>query len=58
MIANTGQVLDTPAADQHHRVLLKIVPDSRNIGGHLDPVVKRTLATLRKAELGFLGVEV
>jgi hypothetical protein len=36
MITDTRQILDTPAPDQHHRVLLKVMPDSRDIGRHFN----------------------
>src|SRR5205807_9635356 len=35
VIADTRQVLDAAAADQHHRVLLEVVPDARDVGGDL-----------------------
>src|ERR1035437_3287215 len=35
VVANAGEVLDAAAPDQHHRVLLKVVPDPRDAGGHL-----------------------
>jgi len=37
-------------------VLLQIVPDARYIGRDLEALVRRTLATFRRAEFGFLGV--
>src|SRR3989338_7383357 len=35
VIADAGQILHAPAAHQHDRVLLEIVPLSWNVGGHL-----------------------
>src|SRR5580658_6847196 len=36
LVAHTGQVTDTAAADQHDRVLLQVVPDARDVGSDLD----------------------
>src|SRR5215813_10049325 len=38
VIANARQVLHAPAADHHDRVLLQVVPDSRDVRGHLEPI--------------------
>src|ERR1051325_5932642 len=60
VIANAGQVLDTTPADQHHRVLLKVVPLARDIGRHLHPVGEphaRDLAQRRVRLLGRGGVD-
>ena len=38
VITHAGQILDAAAADQNHRVLLQVVPDAGNVGGHLDAV--------------------
>src|SRR5262249_55382283 len=38
VIADARQVLDAAAADQHQRVLLEVVADARDVGGHLDAV--------------------
>src|SRR5215475_393437 len=38
VIANSRQVLHAPAAHQHDRVLLQVVPDARDVRGNLDPV--------------------
>src|SRR5829696_1260903 len=38
VVANTGEVLDAAATDEDQRVLLQVVADARDIGGHLDPV--------------------
>src|SRR5436305_14081689 len=35
VVADTGEVFDASAADEDHRVLLQVVPDARNVGGHL-----------------------
>ena len=38
VIADTGKVLHTAAANKHNRVLLQIVPDARDVGCYLHPV--------------------
>src|SRR4029078_5637626 len=38
VIAHTGQILDTAAADEHQRVLLQVMADARDVGGHLDAI--------------------
>ena len=38
VIANAREVLDAASADQHHRVLLQVVPFTRDVGGDLHPV--------------------
>src|SRR5438552_18555435 len=35
VVADTGAVFDAAAADQDHRVLLQVVTDARDVGGHL-----------------------
>src|SRR5438309_1415157 len=36
LVADAGQVLHAAAAHEHHRVLLQVVADARDVGGHLD----------------------
>src|SRR6476660_3771646 len=36
LVANTGEVLHTTAADEHDRVLLEVVADTRDVSGDLD----------------------
>src|SRR4051794_26276650 len=36
LVANTGKVLHPAAADEHDRVLLEVVTDTRDVGGGLD----------------------
>ena len=38
MIAHARQVLHAAAADEHQRVLLEVVTDTRDVGRHLDLV--------------------
>src|SRR2546426_12785421 len=35
VVADTGEVFDAATADQDHRVLLQVVTDARDVGGHL-----------------------
>src|SRR6476620_4340831 len=36
LVAHAREVLHTAAAHEHHRVLLQVVADARDVGGHLD----------------------
>src|SRR3954464_7651563 len=36
LVADAGQVLHAAAAHEHHRVLLQVVADARDVGGDLD----------------------
>src|SRR5690606_39699552 len=38
VIAHTGQILHTPTADQHNRVLLQVVPLATNVADDLEAV--------------------
>src|SRR5579883_1917213 len=38
VVADAGQILDAPTADQHDRVLLQVVADAGNIGRDLNAV--------------------
>src|SRR6185437_8768879 len=38
VVADAGQVLDATAADEDDRVLLQVVSDAGDVGGHLDAV--------------------
>src|SRR6266496_2062104 len=38
VIAHARQILDAAAADEHQRVLLEVVADTRNVGGDLDAI--------------------
>jgi hypothetical protein len=48
VVSDAGEILDAATADEDDGVLLEIVADAWD--------VRRTRATLRRAELGFLGV--
>ena len=58
VVAHARQVLHAAAADQHHRVLLQVVAFAGDVADDFEPLVRRTLATLRSAEFGFFGVVV
>src|SRR3954468_3645849 len=36
LVAHAREVLHPAAAHEHHRVLLQVVADARDVGGHLD----------------------
>src|ERR1700683_3994352 len=36
LVTNAGQVSHPAAAHEHDRVLLEVVPDTRNVSGHFD----------------------
>src|SRR3712207_779713 len=36
LVTHTREVLHAAAAHEHHRVLLQVVADARDVGGHLD----------------------
>src|ERR671916_2154225 len=36
LVAHAREVLHAAAAHEHHRVLLQVVADTRDVGGHLD----------------------
>src|SRR3989441_7963412 len=38
VVPNPGEVLDAAAPDHHDRVLLEVVADARDVGGHLEAV--------------------
>src|SRR5207253_2733429 len=38
VVTDAGQILDAAAADQHDRVLLQVVADAGDVGGHLEAV--------------------
>src|SRR4030065_1248692 len=55
VVAHAGQVLRAAAADQHHRVLLQVVPDAGDVGGHLDAVDQAHPGHLAQRGVGLLG---
>ena len=60
VVANARQVLHAAAADEHHRVLLQVVADARDVGRDLDAVGEpdaRDLAERRVRLLRRRGVD-
>jgi isocitrate/isopropylmalate dehydrogenase len=58
VVTHAWQVLDAAAAHQHDAVFLQVVAFTADVRDDSNPLVKRTLATLRSAEFGFFGVVV
>src|SRR5208283_49859 len=55
VIANARQIAHATAANQHHRMLLQVVSDARDIGIHLDPVGQPHACDLAQRGVGLLG---
>src|SRR3954467_13994895 len=55
LVANTGQVLHTTAADEHDGVLLQVVADAGNVGGDLDPAGQPNTGDLTQSRVRLLG---
>src|SRR5690606_11861929 len=54
VVAHTGEVLDTTAADQDHAVLLKVVAFTTDVGRHLVPVGETNAAHLAEGGVRLL----
>src|SRR5688572_21953938 len=54
VIAHARQVLDAAAADEHQRVLLEVVTDTRDVGRHLDLVGQADAGHLAKRRVRLL----
>jgi hypothetical protein len=54
MITDAGQVLYATAANQDDRVLLKVVPDTRDISRNLYPIRKTHAGNLAKSRVRLL----
>jgi len=54
VVTNTGKVLNTSASDEDDTMLLKIVANTRNIGGNLDPVSQTDSGDLTKCRVRLL----
>src|SRR5688500_5412957 len=54
VVAHARQVLDAPAADQHHRVLLQVVPLAADIADDLETVGEADFGDLAQRRVGFL----
>ena len=55
VIAHSGQILDPATADQHHRVLLQVVSDARDVSVDLVAVGKPHSRDLAQRRVGLLG---
>jgi hypothetical protein len=55
VVAYPRQVLYTPATNQHHRVLLQVVPLARNVGRHLNTIGQTNTGNLAKGRVRLLG---
>src|SRR3954468_20037813 len=55
LVAHARKILDPPAADQDHRVLLEVVPLARDIGGDLHPVGQPHARDLAQRRVRLLG---
>ena len=55
MVTNTGEVLNTAAADEHDAVLLKIVTDAGNVGRNLDSVGKAHTGNFTECRVRLFG---
>ena len=55
VVTHTGKVLNTAAADENNRVLLKVMTDARDISRNLDAVGKTNSGDLSKSRVGLLG---
>jgi len=55
MVADSRKVTDTAATHKHDGVLLKVVPFSRDISRHFDPVRKANTCHLTQGRIRLLG---
>src|SRR5689334_10989876 len=55
VIAHTGQILHTAAADEHDRMFLEIVAYAGDIGGHFNPVGKADAGYFTQRRVRLLG---
>src|ERR1700727_1074971 len=55
VIAHTGQILYTAAADEHDRVLLQVVADTGDIGGDFHTVGQANAGDLTQRRVRLLG---
>src|SRR3954453_10872309 len=54
LVANAREVLHPAAAHEHHRVLLQVVPDAGDVGGHLDATGEADASDLAQRRVGLL----
>jgi hypothetical protein len=55
MVANAGKVFYPTSADQHHGMLLQVMPNAGNIGSHFDSVGKPDSRNLSQRGVRLLG---
>src|SRR5262249_44451402 len=55
VIAHAREVFDAAAADQHHRVLLKVVPFTADVAGDFIAVRQANAANLAQRRVGLFG---
>src|ERR671911_27584 len=55
LVAHTGEVLHTTAADEHDRVLLEVVPHAGDVGGDLDAAGEPHAGDLAERGVRLLG---
>src|SRR5690606_20387899 len=55
LVTDAGEVLHPATAHQHHRVLLQVVADARDVGGHLDVAAELDPGHLTQSRVRLLG---
>src|SRR5947208_5836797 len=55
VIADSGEILDAAAANQHDRMLLQIVPHAGYISGYFDSVGQTHAGHFSQSRIGLLG---
>ena len=55
VVTHTGKVLNTTAADQHHRVLLQVVANTGNVSGNFHTIGQTHTGDLTKGGVRLLG---
>ena len=53
MISDTGKIFNTPSPNQHNRMLLEIMANSRNISRYLEPVRHPDTSDLSQGRVRF-----
>src|SRR2546428_1335179 len=51
VVTNARKILDTTTAYEHHRVLLQVVADARDVGGDLDLVGQTNTSNLTESRV-------
>lgn len=55
MVSNSWQVFHPSPPNEDDGVFLEVMPDSRNIGSHFDPIGQSHTGNFSKGRIGFLG---